>query len=103
MNHIEYEVRVLEIDVEQIKNKLNELNAILVEDVFQRRYLYDFNPVNPDKWIRLRTNGSTTTLTIKDVQLWPIPFLIIFNAYKAIFKTPTNRNVCISFYEFLTQ
>ena len=68
MNHIEYEVRVLEIDVEEIKNKLNKLNAKLVEDSFQRRYLYDFNPVNPDKWIRLRTNGSTTTLTIKDVQ-----------------------------------
>ena len=68
MNHIEYEVRVLEIDVEEIKKKLNELNATLKEDSFQRRYLYDFNPVNPDKWIRLRTNGNTTTLTIKDVQ-----------------------------------
>ena len=68
MNHIEYEVRVLEIDVVEIKNKLNKLNAKLVEDSFQRRYLYDFNPVNPDKWIRLRTNGNTTTLTIKDVK-----------------------------------
>jgi adenylate cyclase class 2 len=68
MNHIEYEVRVLEINVEEMKNKLNSLGATLVEDVFQRRYLYDFNPVNPDKWIRLRTNGNTTTLTIKDVK-----------------------------------
>jgi len=67
MENIEYEVRVLEVDVEKIQKKLNELNASLVEDVFQRRYLYDFNPVNPDKWIRLRTNGKTTTLTIKDV------------------------------------
>ena len=68
MNHIEYEVRVLEINKDEIQNKLKALNATLVEDVFQRRYLYDFNPVNPDKWIRLRTNGKTTTLTIKDVQ-----------------------------------
>lgn len=68
MDNIEYEVRVLEIDIEEMKKKLGELNATLVEDVFQRRYLYDFNPVNPDKWIRLRTNGITTTLTIKDVQ-----------------------------------
>ena len=68
MNHIEYEVRVLDINVEEIKKKLKELNATLVEDVFQRRYVYDFNPVNPDKWIRLRTNGNTTTtLTIKEV------------------------------------
>ena len=68
MSHIEYEVRVLEIDVKKMQKKLKELNAELVEDVFQRRYLYDFKPVNPDKWIRLRTNGNTTTLTIKDVQ-----------------------------------
>ncbi len=63
----EYEVRVLEINKDEIISKLNELNATLVEDSFQRRYVYDFNPVNPNKWIRLRTNGTTTTLTIKDV------------------------------------
>ena len=68
MSHIEYEVRVLEINKEEIQNKLNELGATLVEDVFQRRYVYDFNPVNPNKWIRLRTNGNTTTLTIKNVE-----------------------------------
>ena len=68
MSHIEYEVRVLEIDIKKMQKKLKELNAELVEDVFQRRYLYDFKPVNPDKWVRLRTNGNTTTLTIKDVQ-----------------------------------
>ena len=68
MKHIEYEIRVLEIDVEKIQKKLKKLNAVLVEDVFQRRYLYDFKPVNPDKWIRLRTNGKETTLTIKDIE-----------------------------------
>ena len=68
MEHIEYEVRILEIDVEKIKMQLNQLNAVLVEDVFQRRYVYDFNPVLPNKWIRLRTNGKTNTLTIKNVE-----------------------------------
>lgn len=68
MNHIEYEVRVLEINIEEIKNKLKKLNAELVEDVFQKRYVYDFNPVEPNKWIRLRTNGTKTTLTIKQVE-----------------------------------
>ena len=67
MSRIEYEVRVLEINVDEIKQKLKELNANLVEDVFQKRYVYDFNPVEPNKWIRLRTNGTTTTLTIKNV------------------------------------
>lgn len=68
MSHIEYEVRVLEINKDEIQKKLTELKAVLIEDVFQKRYVYDFKPVLPNKWIRLRTNGSKTTLTIKDVE-----------------------------------
>ncbi len=68
MSRIEYEVRVLEINKDEIQSKLKELKAKLVEDSFQRRYVYDFKPVNPSKWIRLRTNGSKTTLTIKNVE-----------------------------------
>ena len=68
MSRIEYEVRVLEINKEEIQSKLKELNATLVEDVFQKRYVYDVKPVNKNKWIRLRTNGSKTTLTIKNVE-----------------------------------
>ena len=31
------------------------------------RYCYDFNPVQENSWIRLRTNGKETTLTIKEI------------------------------------
>ena len=68
MSRIEYEVRVLEIDKDELQSKLKELNATLIEDVFQRRYVYDFNPINPNKWIRLRTNGTRSTLTIKNIE-----------------------------------
>lgn len=68
MSRIEYEVRVLEINKDEIQKKLKKLNAILIEDVLQKRYVYDFNPVNPSKWIRLRTNGVKSTLTIKNVE-----------------------------------
>lgn len=68
MSHIEYEVRVLEIDEKKIKKKLKDLGSVLVEDVFQKRYVYDFNPKIESKWIRLRTNGTKTTLTIKNVE-----------------------------------
>ena len=68
MSRIEYEVRVLEIDKDEIQKKLKKLNAVLIEDVFQKRYVYDFKPVVPSKWIRLRTNGSKTTLTIKNIE-----------------------------------
>ncbi len=65
--HTEYEVRVLEINVEEVEEKLKEVGAIFEWDRLQKRYTYDFHPVEPKKWIRLRTNGEKTTLTIKNV------------------------------------
>jgi adenylate cyclase class 2 len=63
----EYEVRVLEIDHDEMVKKLESLGAELQFDTLQQRYVYDFNPVIDSKWIRLRTNGIKTTLTIKDL------------------------------------
>lgn len=63
----EYEVRVLEIDVPMMQKKLEELSAKHVGEFSQRRYVYDFVPKIPGKWIRLRSNGKKTTLTIKHV------------------------------------
>ena len=63
----EYEVRILNIDQEKIKNKLKELNAKFQWDCLQRRYVYDFVPKVDGKWIRLRTNEKKTTLTIKNL------------------------------------
>lgn len=65
--HTEYEVRVLEIDVDDIKKKLDSVGAKFEWDRVQRRYVYDFIPKVDSKWIRLRTNGVKTTLTIKDL------------------------------------
>lgn len=63
----EYEVRVLEIDVLEVEKKLKELGADFSWDCLQKRYVYDFIPKVDGKWIRLRTNGDKTTLTIKNV------------------------------------
>ena len=63
----EYEVTILEID-NHFEEKLLELGAKLVSDSLQKRYVYDVIPVNPNKWIRLRTNGNKTTLTVKEVK-----------------------------------
>ena len=65
--HTEYEVRILEIDVDSVKKKLEELHAKYEWDKLQRRYVYDFIPRLDNKWIRLRTNGLKTTLTIKNL------------------------------------
>ena len=65
--HTEYEVRVLEIDTEEIIKKLKEVGAKFQWDHLQKRYVYDFIPKIDGKWIRLRTNGDKTTLTIKNI------------------------------------
>ena len=65
--HTEYEVRVLEIDRDEIVRKLESLGAEFQWDYVQKRYVYDFIPKVDSKWIRLRTNGEKTTLTIKNL------------------------------------
>ena len=63
----EYEVRILEIDKNDFIKRLEQLGAKKEEYFFQRRYVYDFNPAIKGKWIRLRTNGRESTLTIKNI------------------------------------
>lgn len=64
----EYEIRILEVDVENLTQKLESLGAKKVGDWFQKRYVYDFVPKRENQWIRLRTNGETTTLTYKNIE-----------------------------------
>lgn len=63
----EYEIRVLEIDISSFERKLKSLGAKKAFDRLQKRYVYDFIPKEKSKWIRLRTDGVKTTLTIKDI------------------------------------
>ena len=65
--HTEYEVRILEIDVDDIIDKLEKLRAKKVGNWNYRRYVYDVKPKEEGKWIRLRTNGESTTLTYKNI------------------------------------
>ena len=64
----EFELRVLEINHEEIIKRLEELGAIKQFERFQRRYVYDVEPGVESKWMRLRTNGLKSTLTIKEVK-----------------------------------
>lgn len=63
----EYEIRVLEISKEEIIKIIEEIGGIKQGEYNQKRYVYDLNPVQKGKWIRLRTNGKVTTLTYKDI------------------------------------
>lgn len=63
----EIECRLLNCDVENFLKTLKNHNAKFIGDWLQVRNCYDFTPVRPNSWIRLRTNGTETTLTIKEV------------------------------------
>lgn len=63
----EYEIRILEINREEMIAKLEELGAIKKGVFIQRRYVYDLKPAEKGKWIRLRTNGIVTTLAYKNI------------------------------------
>ena len=68
MKKTEFEARVLEIDHDKLVKKLESLGAEFQFDSLQERMVYDLKPKQKDKWVRLRTNGKTTTLTIKDLE-----------------------------------
>lgn len=64
----ERELTVLNIELDDFIQTLEELGAEKQGEFLQRRYVYDVKPLNPNKWIRLRTNGTKTTLTIKEIK-----------------------------------
>ncbi|HAN09446.1 MAG TPA: hypothetical protein DCP90_02405 [Clostridiales bacterium] len=63
----EYEIRVLEVDVDKVVRKLDELGAEKIGEYDLKRCTYDFTPVKENSWIRLRTNGKKTTIAIKEI------------------------------------
>ena len=63
----EYEIKILEINVEKIQKKLSDLNAERIGEKNMRRFVYDFNPIKENSWIRLRDTGKKITLTIKEI------------------------------------
>lgn len=65
--HKEYECTILEVDVNSFISKIEKMGAKKISEFNQKRYVYDFNPINKNKWIRLRTDGKTSTLTIKEI------------------------------------
>lgn len=64
----EIECRILEIDPEEIQQKLLEIGAEKITERSMRRYVYDMIPKEKGAWIRLRDNGEKTTLTIKEIK-----------------------------------
>lgn len=65
---IENECRKLNIDMLEMCSICENLGAKKVGIFEQKRFVYDFIPEQKGKWIRLRTNGKNSTLTIKEIK-----------------------------------
>ncbi len=64
----EIEARLLGINEEDFIALMRKHGATFVGDWLMSRNVYDFNPIDDNKWIRLRTTGKETTLTIKEIK-----------------------------------
>jgi adenylate cyclase class 2 len=63
----EFEVKILDIDVDKIRETLGKIGAKKICIRNMRRYTYDFPDKDPNKWIRLRDDGEKVMLTIKEI------------------------------------
>jgi adenylate cyclase class 2 len=64
----EFEVRKLEMSFKEMVDCVTLAGAKKLATYHQKRYVYDFNPPQKGRWIRLRSNGKETTLTIKEIK-----------------------------------
>jgi len=67
MSAIEYELRILEVDPASINKKIISIGGELVGSYSFRRYVFNVKPPVKGRWIRLRTNGQHSTLTVKQI------------------------------------
>ncbi|BCB87517.1 hypothetical protein Psuf_048300 [Phytohabitans suffuscus] len=64
----EYEAKVLDIDPAAVTDLIRSKGGEVVGGpTLQRRYVYDIAPGDQSKWIRLRDNGTKTTLAVKQI------------------------------------
>jgi len=64
---IEHEAKILGIDPDTIERRITEKGGHKLGERFMRRYVYDITPGDESKWIRLRDNGTGTTLAVKEI------------------------------------
>lgn len=68
IDNTEYELRILEVDIAEVQARLEDLGAKKIGEYDFRRHVFEVIPAVKGRWVRLRTNGENTTLTIKQIQ-----------------------------------
>jgi adenylate cyclase class 2 len=64
---IEHEAKIRDIDRAATEKVIPNKGGEKLGEKFMRRYVYDVVPGDQSKWIRLRDDGTVTTLTVKQI------------------------------------
>lgn len=67
MSNVEFEAKILGIELSAIRDTLNKIGAKKVDDYTYARYVFDTIPRTSGRWLRLRTDGKRTSLTVKEI------------------------------------
>lgn len=68
MSSIEYELRVVDVEPSSLIKKIRLHGGKQISKHLYKRYVFDVSPPKLGVWLRLRTDGTTTTLTAKEVK-----------------------------------
>jgi adenylate cyclase, class 2 len=63
----EYEAKILEVDIEAAEARIEDFGGTFLGEALMRRYVYDIVPGDQSRWLRLRDNGSQTTIAVKQI------------------------------------
>jgi adenylate cyclase class 2 len=66
--NIEYEGKILNINPAEIRQRLISLGAKKIADYEFKRYVFDTIPFSEGRWVRLRSDGTKTTLAVKEIE-----------------------------------
>jgi adenylate cyclase, class 2 len=64
---IEFEAKVIEINPEEIEQKILSAGGAKTKETLMKRYVYHIHPDRRGHWIRLRDDGEKVTLTVKKI------------------------------------
>lgn len=64
---IEFEAKVLDVEPDELAERILRLGGRRVGDRLMRRHVYDIAAGDETRWIRLRDSGTAVTLTVKEI------------------------------------
>ncbi|MEU3904086.1 CYTH domain-containing protein [Streptomyces goshikiensis] len=63
----EFEVKALDIDPDDLAERIQKAGGVHITDRHMRRYVYDTVPAVAGKWVRLRDTGTEVTVCVKEI------------------------------------